>query len=366
MTTLDESFQAFQQFLTQFFTTLPTTLLDIESTAQGYRLIVAADGLSLDEKLNLERQIIKHIDSEWSSEKMPATVYFKRMKPLVPRLPEGNTGPVAHDAPTSPFGLKVNRRAIPGVQNVLLVASGKGGVGKSTVSTNLSVALAEAGYRVGLLDADLYGPSAPIMFGLKGPMTVTPDNKILPLEAHGVKVVSFGFLADDYNPVMLRGPVISKSLRQLCYQTAWGELDFLIVDLPPGTGDVQLTLIEDLPLHGAVVVTTPQSVALADAHKALSMFEKLKVPILGVVENMAYFNCDNCDVAHRIFGDEIPQFLRGRGISLLAQIPLATAIRQGADSGRPIILEKTKWAETYKTLADKVVLWNQTGKVVYH
>jgi ATP-binding protein involved in chromosome partitioning len=240
---------------------------------------------------------------------------------------------------------------IPGVKNVVSVASGKGGVGKSTVSSNLAVARARGGAQGGLLDADIYGPSAPLMMGVKGPLPVAGD-KIVPLAAHGVQVVSFGFLTDTAEPVIWRGPMVAKALKQLCYDTLWGELDYLVIDLPPGTGDVQMTLIEQVPLAGAVIVTTPQDVALIDAHKALSMFEKLGVPVLGLVENMAHYVCSNCGHAEHVFGDGGGERMAAeRKLRVLAKIPLARVVRERADAGAPVALDDGAAGEPFRELA---------------
>ncbi len=291
----------------------------------GYQLWIASDGLSLGHKLVLERGLRAQLGEEVS-------VYFKR------RDSAGAAGPAPVKS-AAPFGLAIARRAIPGVREVIVVASGKGGVGKSTVSTNLAVALARCGAKVGLLDADIYGPSAPLMMGVKGSLPVVGD-KLVPIAAHGVSVVSFGFLTDTTEPVIWRGPMVSKALKQLCYDTLWGELDYLVIDLPPGTGDVQMTLIESVPIAGAVVVTTPQDVALIDAHKALSMFEKLGVPVFGLVENMAHFHCPACGHEEAIFGEGGGERMAAeRKLRVIARIPLGRALRERADAGRPVALD---------------------------
>lgn len=296
-----------------------------ELTGGGYQLWVASDGLTLDHKLHLERGLKAHLGDE-------VAVYFKRRASVAGSAP----APVK---PAAPFGLSIHKRAIAGVREIIVVASGKGGVGKSTVSTNLAVALARGGARVGLLDADIYGPSAPLMMGVKGPLPVQ-DDKLLPLLAHGVKVVSFGFLTDTAEPVIWRGPMVSKALKQLCYDTAWGELDYLVIDLPPGTGDVQMTLIESVPIRGAVIVTTPQDVALIDAHKALSMFEKLGVPVIGLVENMSHYKCSLCGHEDAVFGDGGGERMAAeRRLKVIAKIPLGRELRERADAGRPVALD---------------------------
>lgn len=324
-------------------------LLQVLPQDQGCQLQVASDGLNLDQKEHLERLLMSHLGPHVPADAR-VTVYFKRKSPLANPAPASPGGPER----ALPFGLKRNRQAIPGVRDIILVASGKGGVGKSTVSINLAVALARAGHKVGLLDADIYGPSAPMMLGMQGPMGVAPGNRILPVEGHGLKVVSFGFLSDIYTPMISRGPVVSKGIKQLCYQTEWGDTDFLVIDLPPGTGDIQLTLIEDLPIRAAVIVSTPQNVALLDAHKALTMFEKLKVPVIGVVENMAYHACSSCGHEDQIFGAETATFAKQRALPVIARIPLKGAVRADADAGKPVASGDGEIAAIFAALATKV------------
>ena len=231
---------------------------------------------------------------------------------------------------------------IPDVRHVIAVASGKGGVGKSTVSANLAIALAALGHKVGLLDADIYGPSQQMMMGTSENPMGDPEGKIHPVESPGgVKVMSFGFLVDPDQPVMWRGPMLQKALEQFVGDVLWGELDYLVVDLPPGTGDVALTLCQNVPMAGVVIVTTPQDVALIDARKSLHMFSKLDVPVLGIVENMSIYECPECGHVEHIFGagggrrtaDEL-------GVPLLGTIPLDPAIVTGGDSGKPVVAER--------------------------
>ena len=242
------------------------------------------------------------------------------------------------------------RPGLAGVKNTIAIASGKGGVGKSTVTANLAVALALDGAKVGLLDADVYGPSMPLMLDLQGrqprvrsiPAAVPGEKatqQLLPLEAHGIKVMSIGFLVDPEKPVIWRGPMASQLINQFINDVDWGELDYLLIDMPPGTGDIHLTLTQRLPLSGAVVVTTPQDVALADAVKGLQMFKEVQVPILGIVENMSYFSCPGCGEKTAIFGEGGGEWAAERyGVPLLGQIPLARAIREGGDAGQPIVI----------------------------
>jgi ATP-binding protein involved in chromosome partitioning len=226
---------------------------------------------------------------------------------------------------------------LPGVRNTIAVASGKGGVGKSTVAVNLAVALAMDGAKVGLLDADVYGPSAPLMLGISDKPKVS-NNKLTPLEKYGVKVMSIGFLVNPMEAVIWRGPMASGAVKQFIADVTWGELDYLIFDLPPGTGDIQLTLVQTIPLTGAVIVTTPQDVALADAKKGLVMFHKVHVPVLGIVENMSYFICSHCNQRENIFdvggGKRMADELN---VPFLGEIPIDTRIRIGGDKGDPIV-----------------------------
>ncbi|MEM9005046.1 MAG: Mrp/NBP35 family ATP-binding protein [Cyanobacteria bacterium P01_F01_bin.86] len=238
-----------------------------------------------------------------------------------------------------------DRQGIGGVKNILAVSSGKGGVGKSTVAVNIAVALAQVGAKVGLIDADIYGPNAPIMLGLaEASVTVRQGEQgevLEPAFNHGVKMVSMGFLIDRDQPVVWRGPMLNGVIRQFLYQVQWGELDYLVVDLPPGTGDAQLTLAQAVPMAGAVIVTTPQSVALSDARRGLRMFQQLQVPVLGIVENMSYFiPPDMPDKRYDIFGsgggEKTAQEL---GVPLIGSIPLEMDVRQGGDRGLPIVVE---------------------------
>jgi len=225
---------------------------------------------------------------------------------------------------------------IQGVKNTIAVASGKGGVGKSTVAVNLAVALAQAGAKVGLLDADVYGPSIPLMMGIKE-KPLMKDNKIVPLEAHGVKLMSIGFILDSQKALIWRGPLVAQLINQFLNDVLWGDLDYLVVDLPPGTGDVQLTLVQKIPIAGAVIVTTPQAVALADAIKGLKMFQEVKTPILGIVENMSWFVSPETGTRFAIFGEGGGQRTASENdVELLGQIPIEMGLREGGDEGRPL------------------------------
>jgi len=239
----------------------------------------------------------------------------------------------AHDA--DPLGA--------GVTNTIAVASGKGGVGKSTVAANLAVALAGQGYDVGLVDTDIYGPSIPTMFGVREARPrVDESRKILPIERHGVKLLSMGFLVDEKKAVIWRGPMVSSAVRQFLGDTAWGELDYLVFDLPPGTGDIQLTIVQTVPLSGAIIVSTPQEVALADARKGVAMFEQVNVPVIGIVENMAYFTPPELpDRRYHLFGEGGARRLSEElGVSFLGEIPIEQELRESCDAGEPVVVAK--------------------------
>jgi ATP-binding protein involved in chromosome partitioning len=248
---------------------------------------------------------------------------------------------------------------MPNVKNIVAVPSGKGGVGKSTTAANLALALAAEGAKVGILDADIYGPSQPMMMGIEGRPESDDGKTMDPLENYGVQVMSIGFLIEADNPMIWRGPMATQALEQLLRQTNWGDLDYLIVDMPPGTGDIQLTLSQRVPLTGAVIVTTPQDIALLDAQRGLKMFEKVGVPILGIVENMAVHVCSNCGHVEHIFGAEGGKRMATQyGVDYLGALPLNLAIRENADGGRPTVVSDPdgEIATIYKTVARQVAV----------
>ncbi len=248
---------------------------------------------------------------------------------------------------------------LPKVKNVIAIASGKGGVGKSTTTVNLALALAAEGASVGILDADIYGPSQPMMMGLSGRPESEDGKTIEPLENYGVQVMSIGFLIEPDQAMIWRGPMATQALDQLLHQTQWRELDYLLIDMPPGTGDIALTLSQRVPLTGAIIVTTPQDIALLDARKGLKMFEKVGVPILGIVENMAIYCCPNCGHTEHIFGaDGGKRMAAEYGVDYLGGLPLTMAIREQADSGRPTVVADPdgEIAATYKAVARKVAV----------
>lgn len=245
---------------------------------------------------------------------------------------------------------------LPNVKNVIAVASGKGGVGKSTTSVNLALALAAEGATVGLLDADIYGPSQPQMLGLSGKPDTKDGKSMEPKEAHGIQVMSIGFLVDTETPMVWRGPMVTGALEQLLRDTNWRDLDYLVIDLPPGTGDIQLTLAQKIPVTGSIIVTTPQDIALLDARKGLKMFEKVGIPILGIVENMSTHICSNCGHEEHIFGAGGGELMcKDYNVDLLGSLPLDIKIREQSDSGTPTVIAEpdSEIAKVYKTIARK-------------
>ena len=238
-------------------------------------------------------------------------------------------------------GISADEQVFPNVENVIAVASGKGGVGKSTVAVNLAAGLADMGARVGLFDADIYGPNVPRMVDADEPPQATEDETLVPPEQYGMKLMSMAFLVGEDDPVIWRGPMVHKVLTQLWEDVEWGQLDYMVIDLPPGTGDTQLTLLQTVPVTGAVIVTTPQDVALDDARKGLEMFGKHDTPVLGIAENMATFKCPDCGGEHDIFGaDGGKRFADVHDMPLLGSIPLDPAVRSGGDAGEPIVLDQ--------------------------
>ena len=271
----------------------------------------------------------------------------------------GNGGQVAPQASpfTRPGAAREARHrpgGVPGVAHIIAVASGKGGVGKSTTAVNLALGLKEMGLKVGILDADIYGPSMPRLLGLKGQPQQVSGNKLAPMEAYGLKVMSMGFLVDEETPMIWRGPMVMSALSQMLKDVAWGDLDVLVVDMPPGTGDAQLTMAQQVPLAGAVIVSTPQDLALIDARKGLNMFRKVNVPVLGLVENMSSFVCPHCGEASNIFGHGGARAEAARlGVPFLGEVPLTLEIRETSDEGRPVVATDpaSAGAEAFRQIA---------------
>ena len=287
------------------------------------------------------------------------TGWAQMLAMAVENLPGVSSAQVHIDCRVQAHKAQEQVAVLAGVKNVIAVASGKGGVGKSTTAANLALALAREGARVGMLDADIYGPSQGIMFGIaEGVRPQVRDQKhFVPIQAHGVQVMSMAFLTDDNTPMVWRGPMVSGALLQLITQTAWDELDYLVVDMPPGTGDIQLTLAQKVPVAGAVIVTTPQDLALLDARKGVEMFRKVNIPVLGVVENMAIHICSNCGHAEHLFGEGGGEKLAAQyDVELLASLPLSMAIRMQADAGKPTTVAdpESQIAMIYQQIARSV------------
>ncbi|MEZ4741695.1 MAG: Mrp/NBP35 family ATP-binding protein [Bdellovibrionota bacterium] len=328
----------------------------VEIKQQDLSLCILSDGLGLDKKIEIERVLRQKIASEFDLNSVSVR-YKRKLKNPATEYGRGEAPADVSNYQSKPLGVSIDKKPIPGVKHVIVVASGKGGVGKSTVSTNIAAALAKKCHKIGLLDADIYGPSSPMMLGIDGSMGVLPSGKLAPVEAHGIKCASYGFLSDARHPVLWRGPMVAKGIKQFCYDVEWGTLDVLVVDLPPGTGDIQLALIENLPIHSAIVVSTPQDVALIDAHKAVSMFEKLDVPIAGLVENMSVHTCGQCGHQEHLFGEGgIDRFAEERSLAILGKIPLQRQIRESCDLGQPVALSSENPTEgIFSYIADAIV-----------
>ncbi len=319
----------------------------------GFSRDIVAFGLVKDIKLN-GNDVEVTISIQTRDAKIPEQV-FKDAQDALNAIPDIGVTRVNIDVknPEAQGGGQASgKSAIPGIKKIIAVASGKGGVGKSTLSSNLAVALAKTGAKVGLCDCDLYGPSTGQMFGTDQQPMANEKDEIIPIQAHGVKLMSMSFLVNDSSPVIVRGPLATRYIQQFLRQTEWGELDYLILDLPPGTGDIQLTIVQSVALDGAVIVTTPQEVALIDARKAITMFAKVNVNILGVVENMAWFECDHGE-RYQIFGEGggVREAERLK-VPLLGQIPLDITTRKCADEGMPVALLPASESNASKAYSD--------------
>ncbi len=318
-------------------TNLPNSRANLVSLGCVHR-IIARDGkvtiiLSLPAQVaNAREQVRKDVEQRISTIEGVTEVQVLE-KGAAPAAPEGGA------APQQPPQQAMGPQGVPGVRHIIAVASGKGGVGKSTVSVNLAVQLARSGHRVGLLDADVYGPSVPKMLGLEDARPeVTPEEELVPIEKHGVATMSIGYMLDDDSPVIWRGPMVTGLLRQFLGQVRWGNLDYLVIDLPPGTGDAQLTLVQTIALAGGVIVTTPQDVALLDVQRGIQMFQRTEVPILGVVENMSVFECPHCKKQTQIFtGGGGESAAKRYGVPFLGSIPLVASYATSGDSGTPVV-----------------------------
>ncbi len=308
--------------------------------------------------------------AEQAVEALPGVVSVTAVLTAEARPPGGRTQAPARGAPGhgahahgAPAAAASKAALAPGVRAIVAVASGKGGVGKSTVAANLALALKANGRSVGVLDADIYGPSMPRMLGISGRPSASPDGKILrPMENYGVKCMSIGFLVPEDTPMIWRGPMVMSALQQMLRDVAWGELDIMIVDMPPGTGDAQLTMAQQVALAGAVIVSTPQDIALIDARKGLAMFQKVDVPVLGIIENMSYFLCPHCGERSDIFSHGGARREAERlGTEFLGEVPLDMAIRETSDDGRPITASEpnSPYAQTFRDIAARI--WDKVS-----
>src|SRR4030095_11185490 len=323
----------------------PNTGKDLASSRSARNVRVEGDDVSLDVELGypaasqiepIRRRVIEALKGAGAAN-VSASVKMKIVAHAVQR------------------GVKV----MPNVKNIIAVASGKGGVGKSTVAVNLALALSAEGAQVGILDADIYGPSQPTMLGVTGRPESVDGHTLEPKENHGVQLSSIGLMVDTDQPMVWRGPMVTQALQQLLSQTNWKDLDYLVVDMPPGTGDIQLTLAQHVPVTGAVIVTTPQDIALIDAKKGLKMFEKVEIPILGIIENMAVHVCSNCGHTEHIFGaDGGRRMAEQYGVEYLGALPLDIRIREQTDSGRPTVVVEpdSEITRTYKEIARKIAV----------
>jgi len=290
----------------------------------------------------------------------PAAGYFDELKQQVETVLAGIEGLAGAEVTVASqiksHAVQQNLKPLVGIKNIIAVASGKGGVGKSTTAVNLALALQAEGATVGILDADIYGPSVPRMLGCKGQPESTDGKSLEPMVGHGIQSMSIGYLIEEDTPMIWRGPMVTQALEQLLNDTRWNGVDYLIIDLPPGTGDIQLTLAQRIPVSGAVIVTTPQDIALLDARKGLKMFEKVEVPVLGIIENMSIHICSQCGHAEHIFGEGGGERMAAEhGVELLGELPLDIRIREQADGGTPTVaaMEDSQIASIYRSIARK-------------
>jgi len=331
--------------------------VNFDESAKTLKIKFDREGIDPENKRKIEDDIYQALEGTLEEDNIEVYSFSKNSKDVYHGDPPSDLKPAQIQAGHSHMEPK---KRVKGIKNVIAVASGKGGVGKSTFSVNLALSLAKQGKKIGILDADVYGPSLPLLMGERDARPVATDNKkILPIEAHGVKFISFGLFVDEKEAVIWRGPMLGGVLKQFLFDVDWGGLDYLIIDLPPGTGDMQLSMVQTVEVDGAVVISTPQDVALLDAKKGLQMFKKVDVPVIGMVENMSSFICDSCDKEHFIFGkDGVEKAVTELGTEYLGGIPLEIAIQEGSDQGKPYMNEasnegKKAW-EAYNLIAQNI------------
>lgn len=336
-------------------------ILSVEMKGEDLHVRYKRDGIKPEEKKELETSIINVLKSDVSEDNIFLISSSDNSQDVI------DPHEIAQKNPEKPAQLKVGhgvggeKRKIPNVKNVICIASGKGGVGKSTFTSNLAVTLVSMGKKVGIIDADIYGPSVPLLFKRREHRpSATEEQKIVPLENYGVKFISFGNFINEDEPVVWRGPMLGGVLNQFFFETDWGELDYLLLDLPPGTGDVQLSMVQNLELSGAIIISTPQDIALLDARKALHMFDKLDVHVIGMVENMSSFICDECGKEHFLYGTGGVISASGElGVGYLGKIPLDIGLRKGADFGTPYMVSNDKYEgsrvwDAYKEISGRL------------
>lgn len=336
-------------------------VVSVEQKGDDLHVTFNRDDISVDVKKTIENLIVDTLKAVHPEDNIYVLTKSKSSQDIYKAA-----GAREVKEPTKPAELKVGhaqpgqKKGIPGVKSIITIGSGKGGVGKSTVTANLAVTLAKKGFKVGVIDADIYGPSLPMMFDRRNEKPASnEDKKIIPLENHGIKFISFGNFIHEDEPVVWRGPMLGGVLNQFFFETEWGELDFLLLDLPPGTGDVQLSIIQNLEVDGSIIVSTPQDVALLDARKALHMFDKLNVHCIGMIENMSSFICDSCNQEHFIYGTNgVLAATSELGVGFLGSIPLELGLRKGADFGTPYMqqnkYEGSKVFDAYQSIAKKL------------
>ena len=337
-------------------------VVSVEKKGEFLHVKYKRDGIGPEDKKQLESNIVEALKSEIAEDQIFVLSQSEDSRDVL-----GETVAEENKATDKTAQLKVGhgtvgeKRKIPGVKNILAIGSGKGGVGKSTFTTNLAVSLAKKGYKVGVIDADIYGPSLSVMFNKRDAKPkANEEQKIVPLESYGIKFISFGNFIHDDEPVVWRGPMLGGVLNQFFFETDWGELDYLLLDLPPGTGDVQLSMVQNVVVDGAIIISTPQDIALLDARKALHMFDKLDLHVVGMVENMSSFLCDGCGKEHFVYGTGgVLTACNELGVGYLGKIPLDLGLRKGADFGTPYMSNEEKFKgekvwTSYEEITSKV------------